>query len=430
VPETAGLGHLLSQSLDAAEVNARLYADAARRRREAELVAELARAINASLDLDIVLQRVVESAKELCGSDGVAIALRDAGSDAAVIRYHVGTRYQHYGTLRIEPGAGLGGVALLSGRPVRNSNYLEDPRAAEGCRAAMREEELVAVLVVPIRIGARVEGLLYAGWRSSRPFIDQDEVILLRLADHAGVAIQNARLFAESEHRRKAAESLAERLQTLSRRLVEIQEEERRHLARELHDEIGQLLTGLKLSLQVHRLSLPAADTAALDEAQGLVKELIHRVRKLSLDVRPAMLDDLGLVPALRWHLDRYAAQTQVTVRFEHAGLERRFPPDVETATYRIVQEALTNVARHAGTSQAVVRLWVDQDTLGIQVEDRGVGFALESQAVAHASGGLAGMRERAELLGGRLTVESAPGAGTRLWAVLPRTPPGKGGEP
>jgi signal transduction histidine kinase len=209
--------------------------------------------------------------------------------------------------------------------------------------------------------------------------------------------------------------------------LLDVQEAERRHIARELHDEVGQALTGLKLLLDMST-RLPADEVTAsarklhdLREAQAMVNELMALVRDLSLDLRPAMLDDLGLLPTLLWHFDRYTAQTPVRVAFKHTGLEgRRFAPEVETAAYRIVQEALTNVARHAGVSEVVVRLWADQETLGVQIEDGGTGFDPEAALAAGATTGLAGMRERAVLLGGQLTVESAPLAGTCVTAELP----------
>jgi signal transduction histidine kinase len=130
------------------------------------------------------------------------------------------------------------------------------------------------------------------------------------------------------------------------------------------------------------------------------------------------MLDDLGLLPALLWYFERYTSRTDVQVAFKHTGLERRrFAPEVETAAYRIVQEALTNVARHAGVSEVTVRIWADQDTLGAQIEDHGVGFDPEVALDGGTTGGLSGMHERAVLLESQLTIESAPGAGTRLTA-------------
>jgi PAS domain S-box-containing protein len=210
----------------------------------------------------------------------------------------------------------------------------------------------------------------------------------------------------------------AERMKVLSRRLIAVQEAERSSIALELHDQIGQILTGLKLKLEMTtRLSGEGA-RENLKEAQALVNDLMVRTRKLSLDLRPATLDHLGLLLALVRHIRQYTSQTQVRVDFKHGGLEaRRFAQELETAAFRIVQEALTNVARHSGADEALVRIWADQHTLAVQIEDYGKGFDLEATLAADHSTGLTGMRERALLLGGQFTVESNPDRGTRLMA-------------
>jgi signal transduction histidine kinase len=136
------------------------------------------------------------------------------------------------------------------------------------------------------------------------------------------------------------------------------------------------------------------------------------------------MLDDLGLLPALLWYIKRYTAQTAVHVRLSHSGLEQSPASEVATAIFRIVQEGLTNVARHAGVREVALWLWRTEKSIGVQIEDQGRGFSPDQALAAHASSGLAGMTERARLLGGRLTVESAPGAGVRLTAALPLSAP------
>ena len=210
-------------------------------------------------------------------------------------------------------------------------------------------------------------------------------------------------------------------LRAMSQRLVEVQEQERRFLARELHDEVGQVLTGLKMILDQ---SLPLAQpplSGRLDEAISLVNDLVGRMRQLSLDLRPQMLDDLGLLVALDWHFKRYTQQTGIEVDFRHSPMLGRLPSHLETALYRIAQEALTNVARHARVKTVTVRLWVDDARVGIQVQDLGAGFDPAAALNARASCGLSGMRERAELLGGEFTVESGPGKGALLTVELPR---------
>jgi PAS domain S-box-containing protein len=212
----------------------------------------------------------------------------------------------------------------------------------------------------------------------------------------------------------------ARRLRALSRRLLLVQEEERRRLARELHDEVGQQLTGLKLTLEMAEGRPPEEARARVAEARGLVQQLMNEVRNISMGLRPAQLDDLGLRPALEWAVGRYAEQTGVRVRFTHRGLDRRFPPEVETAAYRIAQEALTNVARHAGVGEAALSAACAGGLLRVRVRDRGTGFDPGAAVLVGVGGGLAGMRQRAALLGGRLTVESRRGRGTRITAELP----------
>jgi len=196
---------------------------------------------------------------------------------------------------------------------------------------------------------------------------------------------------------------------------VLLEESERRHLARELHDEIGQSLTALKVRLEMMQ---PAGK-----EALALAQELMGRVSSLSLDLRPAMLDDLGLLPALLWLFDRYRAQTGITVEFAHEGLDApRLPRERETAAYRIVQEALSNAARHSGAERVSVRVLRRDDRLTVHVEDGGKGFDPDAILSDPQTGGLIGMRERAAALGGRLTIDAAAGKGTRLFAELPTT--------
>jgi signal transduction histidine kinase len=227
------------------------------------------------------------------------------------------------------------------------------------------------------------------------------------------LTIQNAQLFEQ-------VQNAHQRLQSLSRSLLEVQETERRHIARELHDEIGQVLTGIKLSLERSAREPPDCVKSSVSQALGLVTELVGRVRDLSLELRPPMLDDLGLLSALRWQLGRYTSQFEIRVNFKHSRLdEQRFAPDIETAAYRIVQEALTNVARHAGVGKVDVDIQADESRIRIRIRDEGIGFDAHTLS-ASSTGGLSGMRERASMLGGQLDVESAPGAGTLLRAELP----------
>jgi PAS domain S-box-containing protein len=211
-----------------------------------------------------------------------------------------------------------------------------------------------------------------------------------------------------------------DRLLALSRRLVEIQESERSEIARELHDEIGQLLTGLKLLIAsgMRRESLEVPDPEQ-EEMAAIVSELIGRLRDISMSLRPPMLDQIGLLPTLLWHFERYTARTQVRVCLKQTIESARFPAPVEIAAFRIIQEALTNVARHAGVECVEVDVRADAENLVLRIEDRGHGFNPRSSSTG-GSAGIIGMQERAHLVGGHLTLESAMAAGTRIAVALP----------
>jgi PAS domain S-box-containing protein len=215
-----------------------------------------------------------------------------------------------------------------------------------------------------------------------------------------------------------------QRLQVLSRRLVEVQETERRHLARELHDEIGQALTATEMNLQA-LLELPGTDALAprLKESLQVVERVQEQVHDLSLNLRPSMLDDLGLEPALRWYTKRQAALASLQAEVRADSLARRLDPAIETECFRIAQEALTNVVKHAKARVVIVELTQNDEQLHLSVRDDGVGFDVASvreQAMRGASLGLLSMEERATLAGGGLHYHSIPGQGTEVHAWFP----------
>lgn len=240
--------------------------------------------------------------------------------------------------------------------------------------------------------------------------------------DASGKATRYAGVAQDITERKHAEESLGEsraRLEALTRRLLEVQETERRSIARELHDEIGGVLTAVKLNLQaLRREHMAGQGEAALADGLALVDGAIHSVRSLSLDLRPAMLDDLGLIPALKWYCERQARRAGVAIDLALDAIDLKASPQLESACYRIVQEAVTNALRHAGARRIGVTLRREDGYLAIEIADDGGGFdtaAARRRSLAGESGGLLGMEERAELLGGRLSMDSAPGAGTRV---------------
>ncbi|MDG3005719.1 PAS domain S-box protein [Paludisphaera mucosa] len=217
----------------------------------------------------------------------------------------------------------------------------------------------------------------------------------------------------------------AERLETLSRQVLRAQEDERRRIARELHDEIGQALTALKINLQEAREGR-ADGPARLDDSIAIVGEALQQVRSMALDLRPSILDDLGLVAALEWYVERKVQRTGLKGRFVAEPEDVRADPEIETVCFRVAQEALTNVARHAHASRFSVELRGGAAGLRLVVRDDGIGFdpaAALRAASRGASLGLSGMQERVELVGGQIEFTSAASTGTEIQVDLPAAP-------
>lgn len=236
------------------------------------------------------------------------------------------------------------------------------------------------------------------------------------------VATRTHELEKEIEVRRDAERSSevnAARLQALSTRLLRVQEDERHALAQELHDQIGQLLTGLRFQLESARTAAP---NPSVDHALTITDELLRSIRAITLQLRPRLLDDLGLRPALEWHAKVFQNQTGISVDLELSLPEHRLDARLEIAVFRMVQEALTNVARHSGASAASVTVTADDVALQVEVSDRGSGFDTAKAFSRHDSLGLTGLVERVRSAGGKLDLFSRPGQGTRVHAEFPLT--------
>ena len=206
---------------------------------------------------------------------------------------------------------------------------------------------------------------------------------------------------------------------------MEVQEAERRHIARELHDEIGQTLTAVKMSLQeLQRANGGTAEGNRVTGSIEIIDSALHKVRDLSLDLRPSMLDDLGLVATLRWYVDHQIQFTGFTTKLDVDGMSTRPPIEIESACFRIVQEALTNVARHAQATRVEIELEDQDDGLRLLILDDGQGFDVNEALLRATRGecvGLLGMQERAALAGGRLKIEAGPGGrGTKIQGYFP----------
>jgi signal transduction histidine kinase len=247
------------------------------------------------------------------------------------------------------------------------------------------------------------------------------------LRDGGGFVIGAVSCLQDITDRKRAEEGLREsneKLQLLSRRLVETQETERREIARELHDEVGQTLTVAEMNLQAAMQSSRGASVnRRLNDSLQAVGRVLEQVRDLSLNLRPSMLDDLGLESALRWYTNRQAALSKLKADFQADPLEDRLDPVIETACFRVAQEALTNVVRHAHAGAVTVALRKQDGHLHLFVRDDGAGFEVavgREKALRGGSLGLLSLEERATLVGGGLELKSAPGQGTEVHAWFP----------
>ncbi len=276
------------------------------------------------------------------------------------------------------------------------------------------------LILRPVKALVKSSALLATGNFSVRTGLPRTggELRQLTLAfDHMAQALEQREL-----ERQRATQ----KLQVLSHRLVEVQEAERRHIARELHDEIGQSLTAAEINLQAAALQTHGAAPSLqqrLEESIQAVERVLEQVHDLSLTLRPSMLDDLGLEPALRWYIHRQAALAGLQTEFHADTLEDRLDLIIETECFRVAQEALTNVVRHAQARSLRVELCHRDAHLHLLVRDDGVGFdvaALRTEAVRGASLGLLSMEERTALVGGGLEISSLPGQGTEVHAWFP----------
>lgn len=254
---------------------------------------------------------------------------------------------------------------------------------------------------------------------------------LARLGPAVRRALEQA---AERAARTRAEEDLAQahqRQRMLSRRLIRAQERERAELARELHDEVGQAFTALKIQLEMLRRAKDSAESATrIDDCAEIVRAALAQVRNLSLGLRPPQLDEFGLVSALRSHVERMARAGTTEIAFEADPQIARQHPDIEIACFRIAQEALTNALRHAQADRIRIMLRINADTLVLIVKDNGRGFDVRlanEQALRGTSMGVAGLQERALLAGGTVRIDSEVGSGTEVVARFPLKPPTRG---
>ena len=400
--EDEELTQLLAAQAAVAIENTRLYETSTRWSRHLESLSEIGDALAGELELDRLLALVAMRLRSLISARLVLIAL-PVGEHLHVAAAD-GEGSDAYGLVGMELslGGSKTGRVMQRARSERVDSVLDDPEIDQ---QAARRMGVRSALYVPLVGRERAIGVVIAHDKlgSTSSFTDEEVRLTESLAARAATAVE-----------------LSEQVsRDAVRRVVEAQELERARLARELHDETGQALTSILLGLKTLEDRFGTDDSrAAVSELRDLVVSTLQDVRRLAVELRPAALDDFGLVPAIERLRDTVEEQSVLTVDVQSSIGDERLSPAIETALYRIVQEALTNVLKHASAARVTVRLSRDQDSVVLVVQDDGEGF--EPGRVRGGGLGLVGMRERVALLGGRLVVESSEGAGTMLKIEVP----------
>jgi len=395
-------------------------ADAAR---EAQLLRRVIETISGGLDLDRILQGVAQLVTETTETDICFVHLLDEQARKLQLRGATPPFDTMAGSVELAVGEGVAGWVAAHGEPaVIIDNKTADPRYRY--IPALRGEEFTSMISVPVvtPLGHLV-GVLNVHTRRRREFTAADVELLRSVAGLVAGAIENARLHHRLAEREEALETFAERI-------VEWQEHERRRLAGEIHDGISQRIVSLFFHLSAAADAIPAAPSVAAEQvarAQELAAAALDEARSAIAGLRPPVLDDLGLAASLESLAHSFPT---MDVQVEAAGLS--MAPRAETAVYRTAQEALQNVAKHAGAQSVRLRLYRQRDRVVLEVADDGRGFDDAAVAAGGPAGptgfGLSGMRERAELLGGRLELASAPGRGTTVRLTIPFLPAAQAG--
>jgi len=376
-------------------------------RRETEILRDANIALTQNLSLETILETLLDYLSKLIPYDSANVMLRSNDSQFIVSALR---RYEHFQDVETTRSIAfdektnplLQRICLTKQSVVVIDTHLEpDWQLVHGA------DHVRNWMGVPLVASGKVIGL-YSVDKTEPGFFKPEHARLAEtLAARAASAIQNAQLFEQS--------------QMVSRQLIEAQEDERRRISRELHDQIGQILTAVKMNLYtVHQYCKATEAGSYVKDNIEAVDQALRLVRDLSIDLRPPLLDDLGLVTALRWYIDRFARRTalDVDVIIDLDDDNERFSRELETTCFRIAQEALTNIARHAQATQIVVQLARNGNNLVLIVKDDGVGFdpeGLQKYAPRVATLGLVSMQERAHAAGGAVEVSSATAKGTEV---------------
>ena len=392
---------------------------------------EVSAIVSQSLELEDILNVATDKVREVMSLEVALVFLLDEESQELELKTYRGVSEEFTAGLKgLKVGEGFNGRVAQTGEPLLVEDASQDPRLT---REVVKREGIQAALIVPLKAKGKVVGTLSVAGRGPRQFHLEEIELLSHIANHIGVAVENARLYQKERLMAKqiardaiAEKQMQENLRFYLQQVTKAQEEERKRIALELHDDTAQELVALsrKLdSLTSSAAHLSPQDISYLEELRRHTDKILDGVRRFSQDLRPSILDDLGLVPALEWLTSDLTNHFGIAIGIGLFGSPYRLPPDTELVLFRIAQEALRNVWKHSEASRAWVTVEFDEAKTILTVKDNGKGFELPKRVGDLASTGklgLAGMQERAQLIGGMLTLHSEPGEGTTVTVEVP----------
>ncbi len=384
-------------------------------------LSRISSAVSGLSNLDDTLNVALDTVLEIVNGTIGGILLLDERTQQLTYRVQRGLSAKYAEEMRLKVGEGISGRVAQTGEPVLLQDVSEDPRTAR--IDLVSAEGLKSFVGVPLRAKNRVVGVMNIASHLPGEFAKEDMYLLDSIGHQLGVAIEQAEL---NERLRNATE----RYQRLLQHALAAQEEERKRIARELHDSTSQMLTGLALNIQaamdvaeMNGINDPMMDER-LKKAHSLAVETSMEVTKLINDLRPTLLDSLGLAPALQRYVETWLQPKGINTSLQTRGHER-LPSEIEVALFRIAQEAVNNIMRHSEAKNVDIDLQCDGEKCVLKIRDDGKGFDVQEITKVDKTGrgvGLFGMQERVTLVGGACSVESTPGQGTTITSEVPYT--------
>ncbi|MCA9910842.1 MAG: HAMP domain-containing protein, partial [Anaerolineae bacterium] len=378
------------------------------RNQELAILYELADMANQVHTPQEVSAHGLRRAQEITGAQaGMVLVMTDAQTDIAASNA-IPERFLRY-TLEHLPTHELPATLVLANEQDAARQHYPSP--VHELIQESRQLGYQTFFVVPITVKSNLLGMLVLLFKKVVMLSPQEQQLISGICNQLGVSLQTNQLWEELKQKEHLRSQLL-------KKVVTAQEEERQRISRELHDETGQALTSLLIQLKLlDRCESLSEMKASTDDIRKLVMQTLHEVRRLAAHLRPAALDDLGLISAVEGYIYDYAGKTGIEVDFQAEYVQDiRLPHEVEIVLYRVIQESLTNIARHAEASQAHVLMARSDDRMRVTIDDNGCGFIVSEILSSENRGlGLLGMQERIQLVGGNFNIESQPGAGTRV---------------